>query len=153
MNNRKAKLARVAAKDNQGPSGGENIAFTDKQGGSGTDPDLESADEFFDPTPSTGQPTQLVKHEPGQFVVLTDGKGDEIGKGFVHQASGSWSGANLDETGLCVVDITYLKVDKWTSLPHPCHATGTSYGHSEQIIGVKRVLWDSSKLVVQQRAG
>ncbi|XP_076888605.1 nodulin homeobox-like isoform X2 [Bidens hawaiensis] len=153
VNNRKAKLARVAAKDNQGPSGGDNITFTDKQGGSGTDPDLESADEFFDPTPSTGQPTQLVKHEPGQFVVLTDGKGDEIGKGFVHQASGSWSGANLDESGLCVVDITYLKVDKWTSLPHPCHATGTSYGHSEQIIGVKRVLWDSSKLVVQQRAG
>ncbi|KAJ0758462.1 putative nodulin homeobox protein [Helianthus annuus] len=151
LNNRKAKLARAAAKDNRGPSGGDNITFTDKQGGSGTDPDPESPDEFFDPTPSAGQQTHSVRHEPGQFVVLTDGQGDEIGKGCVHQASGSWSGTNLDESGLCVVDVSYLKVDKWSSLPHPCDATGTSYGHSEQIIGVKRVLWDNSKLVVQQK--
>ncbi|KAK9055803.1 hypothetical protein SSX86_026888 [Deinandra increscens subsp. villosa] len=130
LNNRKAKLARAAAKDVRGSSGGDNITFTDKQGGSGTDPDPESPDDFFDPTPSTG---------------------DEIGKGCVHQASGSWSGTNLDESRLCVVDVTYLKVDKWSSLPHPCDATGTSFGHSEQIIGVKRVLWDSNKLVLQQK--
>ncbi|KAI3800970.1 hypothetical protein L1987_29070 [Smallanthus sonchifolius] len=151
LNNRKAKLARAAAKDIRGASGGENITFTDKQGGSGTDPDPESPEEFFDPTPSTGQQTHPVGHEPGQFVVLIDGQGDEIGRGCVHQASGSWSGTNLDESGLCVVDVTYLKVDKWSSLPHPCDATGTSFGHSEQIIGVKRVLWDSSKLVLQQK--
>lgn len=161
LNNRKAKLARAAAKDVRAPSGGDNAVFTDKQGGSGTDP--ESPDEFFDPTtPSTtAQGTQQqrnseggvsARHEPGQFVVLTDGQGDEIGKGCVHQASGSWSGKNLDESGLCVVDVTYLKVDKWSSLPHPCDATGSSFGHSEQILGVKRVLWDSSKLVLQQKA-
>ncbi|KAL8236255.1 hypothetical protein R6Q59_017336 [Mikania micrantha] len=151
LNNRKAKLARAAAKDIRGPSGGDNITFTDKQGGSGTDPDPESPDEFFDPTPSTGLQTHPVRYEPGQFVVLIDGQGDEIGKGCVHQASGSWSGTNLDESGLSVVDVTYLKVDKWSSLPHPCDATGTSFGHSEQIIGVKRVLWDSSKLALQQK--
>lgn len=138
LNNRKAKLARAAAKDICAPSGGDN---NDKQGGSGTDADPE---EFFDPTPSTTQPQGT--HEPGQMVGLTDDQGEEIGKGCVHQASGSWCGTNLDESGLCVVDVTYLKVDKWSNLPHPCDATGTSFGHSEQITGVKRVMWDSSKL-------
>ncbi|XP_076883692.1 nodulin homeobox-like [Bidens hawaiensis] len=81
LNNRKAKLARAAAKDICAPSGGDN---NDKQGGSGTDADPE---EFFDPTPSTTQPQGI--HEPGQMVGLTDGQGEDIGKGCVHQASGS----------------------------------------------------------------
>nr|XP_043621676.1 nodulin homeobox [Erigeron canadensis] len=156
LNNRKAKLARTAAaKDVPAPSKGDNVAFNEKQGGSGTEP--ESADECFEPTPSTTQVTQRnpeagtsVKHEPGQFVVLTDVQGEEIGKGCVHQASGTWSGTNLDELGLCVVDVTYLKVDKWSSLPHPCDATGASFGHAEQINGIKRVLWDSTKLVLSR---
>lgn len=155
LNNRKAKLARAAAaKDVPATSGGDNAAFTDKQGGSGTEP--ESADEFLDPAPSAAQVHQsnseggtAVKREPGQLVVLTDVQGEEIGKGCVHQASGIWSGTNLDESKLCVVDVTYLKVDKWTNLPHPCDATGASFGHAEQINGVKRVVWDSAKLVLQ----
>lgn len=161
LNNRRAKLARAAAKDVRAPSMGDN-AFTDKQGGSGTDAEPESPDEFSEPTPPpTTQVTQQqrtpeavvsvpVRHEPGQFVVLADGQGEEIGKGCVHQVSGLWSGTNLDESGLCVVDVTYLKVDKWSNLPHPCDATGTSYGHAEQILGVKRVLWESAKLVLQK---
>ncbi|KAI7728869.1 hypothetical protein M8C21_029784 [Ambrosia artemisiifolia] len=146
LNNRKAKLARAAAKDTSAPSGGDN---NDKQVGSGTDP--ESLNEFYDQTPSTTQGTHAVRFEPGQIVGLIDDQGDEIGKGCVHQASGSWCGTNLDESRLCVVDVTNLKVDKWSNLPHPCDATGTSFGHSEQITGVKRVLWDSSKLVLQQK--
>ncbi|KAJ0778763.1 putative nodulin homeobox protein [Helianthus annuus] len=137
LNNRKAKLARAAAaKDIRAAasSGG------DRQGGSGTDPD---PDEFFD---------QGVRYEAGQIVGLRDGEGEEIGKGCVQQARGSWCGTNLDESGLCVVDVTYLKVDKWSNLPHPCDATGTSFAHSEQITGVKRVLWDSSKLVPQPKS-
>ncbi|XP_071697080.1 nodulin homeobox-like [Rutidosis leptorrhynchoides] len=157
LNNRKAKLARVAAaKDVSATSGGDNASFTDKQGGSGTEP--ESADEFLDPGSSAAQTGQSksggssVKHKPGQLVVLTDIQGEEIGKGCVHQAHGVWSGTNLDESKLCVVDVTYLKVDKWTNLPHPCDATGASFGHAEQINGVKRVLWDSAKLVLQRLA-
>ncbi|KAI3773109.1 hypothetical protein L6452_04308 [Arctium lappa] len=162
LNNRKAKLARAAAKDVRVPSGGDT-AFTDKQGGSGTDPvsdSPESPDEFFSPSPSAAQqqicssrnPEGVsARYEQGQYVVLTDGQGEEIGKGCVHQASGNWSGSNLDESGLCVVDVTYLKVDKWANLPHPCDATGTSFGHAEQVLGLKRVLWDSSKLVLQQK--
>ncbi|GJV01107.1 nodulin homeobox-like protein isoform X1, partial [Tanacetum coccineum] len=154
LNNRKAKLARVAAKDIRAPSVGDNT-FTDKKGGSGTDP--ESADEFSNPSPSPAQGTQrnreggLVKHEQGQYVVLTDGQGEEIGKGRVHQASGVWSGTNLDESGLCVVDVTYLKLDKWAKLQQPCGATGASSGPTEQGLGVKRVLWESTKLVLQQK--
>ncbi|KAJ0682940.1 putative transcription factor GRF family [Helianthus annuus] len=140
LNNRKAILARVAAaKDIRAASSGG-----DRQGGSGTDPD---PDEFFDPTPSQG-----VRYEPGQIVGLRDGEGEEIGKGCLQQARGSWCGTNLDEYGLCVVDVTYLKVDKWSNLPHPCDATGTSFAHSEQITGVKRVLWDSSKHVPQPKS-
>ncbi|PWA57671.1 sequence-specific DNA binding transcription factor [Artemisia annua] len=154
LNNRKAKLARVAAKDIRAPSVGDN-AFTDKKGGSGTDP--ESADEFSNPSPSSAQGTRRnpeggsVKHEQGQYVVLTDGQGEEIGKGRVHQASGVWSGTNLDESGSCVVDVTYLKLDKLAKLHQPCGATGASSGPSEQGLGVKRVLWESSKLVQQQK--
>ena len=107
LNNRKAKLARVAAKDIRAPSVGDNT-FTDKKGGSGTDP--ESADEFSNPSPSSAQGTRRnpeggsVKHEQGQYVVLTDGQGEEIGKGRVHQASGVWSGTNLDESGSCWIN-------------------------------------------------
>ncbi|GJY50305.1 nodulin homeobox isoform X1 [Tanacetum coccineum] len=84
------------------------------------------------PSPSPAQGTQrnreggLVKHEQGQYVVLTDGQGEEIGKGRVHQASGVWSGTNLDESGSCVVDVTYLKLDKWAKLQQPCGATRTA---------------------------
>ncbi|KVI12443.1 hypothetical protein Ccrd_009123 [Cynara cardunculus var. scolymus] len=145
-----SKLARAAAKDIRVPSGGDTT-FTDKQGGSGTDPvsdSPESPDEFFAPSPSAPQlqicsnrnPEGVsVRYEQGQYVVLTDGQGEEIGKGYVHQASGNWSGSNLDESGLCVLDVTYLKVDKWANLPHPCDATGNSFGHAEQILGLKRV--------------
>ncbi|KAL4572084.1 hypothetical protein LXL04_018853 [Taraxacum kok-saghyz] len=84
LNNRKAKLARAAAKDVRVASGG------DKQGGgSGTDPvsdTPESPDEFFDQQPlSTGQGSQhnnrnmeSVSIVGGQYI---DGmQGEEIGK-------------------------------------------------------------------------
>lgn len=93
LNNRKAKLARAAAKEFRVASGG------DKQGGSGTDPvsdTPESPDEFFDqtPTPSSGQGSQqnnrnLEGVSVGQYVVATDGQGEEIGKSGVHQVSGN----------------------------------------------------------------
>ena len=65
--------------------------------------------EFSNPSPSSAQ-------------------GEEIGKGRVHQASGIWSGTNLDEFGSCFVDVTYLKLDKWAKLQQPCGATGASSG-------------------------
>ena len=62
-----------------------------------------------------------------------------------------WFGRNLEESGLCVVDVDHLKADILSSLPHPCDATGTSFSQAEQILGRKRVLWDSGKLVLIQQ--
>lgn len=94
LNNRKAKLARAAAKEFRVGSGG------DKQGGSGTDPvsdTPESPDEFFDqaqaPAPSSGQGSQQNRNLEGiQYAMVTDGQGEEIGKSGVPQV-----GNNLDE--------------------------------------------------------
>lgn len=167
LNNRKARLARAAAKDVRGPSGANN-ALHDKQGTSGVGPHYDSpespVEEFY--VPSTTQGTHhneaggsrlragsnenLLQREPGQYVGLVDEQGEEIGKGYVNQANGSWSGMNLEELGTCVVDITYLKVDRWTRVPYPSEATGTSFGQAENLLGRKRVLWDSNKTFLVQ---
>lgn len=162
LNNRKAKIARGAAMDVHVASGG-NDALNDKQVGSGPDPVSDSSkspsDDYFDPSPSallgTHQkdvtaPTNSFKLESGQYVMLIDGKGQEIGKGSIHLAMGVWFGRNLEELGLCVVDVTDLKVDKRTKLPHPCEATGTTFFQAEMILSRRRVLWDSSKLILIQ---
>ncbi|CAI9297204.1 unnamed protein product [Lactuca saligna] len=100
LNNRKAKLARAAAKDARVASGGEK-----QGGGSGTDPvsdTPESPDEFFDQAPSgsggQGQGSQHNRNLEAQYVMHTDGEsGVGVGVG-VHQASGTgnWGGNNLD---------------------------------------------------------
>ncbi|XP_052211563.1 nodulin homeobox isoform X2 [Diospyros lotus] len=88
----------------------------------------------------------FVHCAPGQHVVLVDGQREEIGKGKVHQVQGRWFGRNLEESNACVVDVIELKAERWTSLPHPGEATGTSFDEAEQKLGSMRVLWDSNKL-------
>lgn len=85
----------------------------------------------------------------GQYVMLVDEQGEEIGKGKVYQVHGKWYGRNLEEElGTCVVDIIELKSERWARLPHPCEATGTSFDQAEKKLGVMRVLWDSNKLFI-----
>ncbi|KAJ9543447.1 hypothetical protein OSB04_023154 [Centaurea solstitialis] len=176
LNNRKAKLARAAAQDTRIPPR-TDIAFIEKQGGSGTNPVSDSpespVDESSNPSPSASHgthqqdetsktvlgnessetiiPTSSFRREHGQQVMLTNDQQEEIGKGKIHLANGIWFGRNLEESGLCVVDVNDLKVDLSTDLPHPCDATGTTFGQAEQILGRKRVLWDSSKLLLIQQ--
>ncbi|PWA39678.1 Homeodomain-containing protein [Artemisia annua] len=50
-------------------------------------------------------------------------KGQEVGKGSIHLANGTWFGRNLEELRLCVVDVKVLKVGKWSELTHPCDDT------------------------------
>ncbi|KAL7598262.1 hypothetical protein Lser_V15G27337 [Lactuca serriola] len=155
LNNRKAKVARAAAKNTTTP--------VDVDGGSVTDhvsdsPESQSpgADEPSsyegDPQPQTQQKDvtggSCFRVQNGQHVVLFDGKGEEIGKGIIHLAKGIWFDTNLQKSGLCVVDVTYLKVDENTRLPHPCHATGNSYADAQMTFGRKRILWHSTKLLV-----
>ncbi|XAR61267.1 hypothetical protein NMG60_11034915 [Bertholletia excelsa] len=85
----------------------------------------------------------LVQRGPGQYVVLVDGQGEEIGKGKVFQAQGKWFGRNLKESEVCVVDVIELKVERWTRLPHPSEAIGTSFDEAEKKLGFMRVLWDA----------
>ena len=91
-----------------------------------------------------------VQCEPGQYVVLVNGQGEEIGKGKVYQVHGKWCGRNLEELETCVVDIIDLKANRWARLPHPCEATGTSFDQAEKKLGVMRVLWDSNKIYLLQ---
>ncbi|KAA8549222.1 hypothetical protein F0562_000906 [Nyssa sinensis] len=95
-------------------------------------------------------PAEFVQYEPGQFVVLLDGQGEQIGKGKVVQVQGKWLGRNLGESEICVVDVIELKAERWVRLPHPCEATGTSFAEAEKKLGLMRVLWDSNKLFMLQ---
>ncbi|KAM7521537.1 hypothetical protein LguiA_011439 [Lonicera macranthoides] len=88
----------------------------------------------------------LAQCETGQYVVLLDAQGEEVGKGKVYQVQGKWQGMNLEESKKCVVDIIELKGERWARLTHPCEATGTSYDQAEKSLGEMRVMWDSNKI-------
>lgn len=176
LNNRRARLARAAKDDVRGLPEGEN-SYNDKQGGSGTRVHNGSSETPVEDlcvpwapqvgvrndtggtmprTNSTKNPknvvAELVDIAPveGQYVMVVDGQGTEIGKGKVFQVNGKWYGKNLEELGTCVVDIIELKGESLTRLPHPYEDTGTSFYNAEKQHGVMRVLWDSKKLFVLQ---
>ncbi|WOG83741.1 hypothetical protein DCAR_0102919 [Daucus carota subsp. sativus] len=176
LNNRKAKLARVA-KDACGLSEADS-AHNDNQGGSEikvlSDSSGNPVEDLYVPSaPRGGQQdesggvipksgcnenhrnmgAELVDNTlvEGQYVLVVDGKGTEIGKGKVYQVHGIWNGKVLEELGTCVVDIIELKGDKLRKLPHPYEDTGTSFYNAEKQHGVIRVLWNSEKLLVLQR--
>lgn len=165
LNNRKARLARTA-KDVRTNSDLDN-ALPDKQGGAVPVPSedanarakerrdsrsmLRSASNGENSGNATAEfvdigPAEFVQCRPGQFVVLVDVKGEEIGKGKVYQVHGNWCGRNLEELEICVVDVNELKAERWSKLPYPSEATGTSFDEAESKIGVMRVLWDANRI-------
>ncbi|MED6145462.1 hypothetical protein PIB30_025441 [Stylosanthes scabra] len=166
LNNRKARLARTA-KDVKAADG-DNQAL-DKQRGSilGTH---DSPDNHGDASnagrdlltlariasgdnsePSLAEaadssPPEPVRCNVGQYVVLVDARGDEIGKGKVVQVRGKWNGKSLDELQTYVVDISELKADKGSRLPFPSEATGTTFVEAETKLGAMKVLWNSRRI-------
>lgn len=168
LNNRKARLARLS-KDARPPPEPDN-AFAGKQGGPQQGHSLRAPDSpGQETTPSNTRGTrsmsrmntsensvapefvdygaaEFVQCKPGQFIVLVDGRGQEIGKGKVHQVQGKWWGKSLEESGACVVDVVDLKADRWVKLPYPSESTGTSFEDAEKKLGVMRVMWDSNKI-------
>ncbi|KAL9347808.1 hypothetical protein Peur_059174 [Populus x canadensis] len=174
LNNRKARLAR-AGKDVRAPMEVDNT-FPEKQVGQAQRQDtsespsednitssargLQNTSEigvFGDPEAGIGLAdfvdigaSEFVQCKPGQFVVLVDGQGEEIGKGKVYQVQGKWYGRILEESEMCVVDVTELKTEKWARLPYPSETTGMSFYEAEQKIGVMRVLWDSNKIYLSR---
>ncbi|XP_047325625.1 nodulin homeobox [Impatiens glandulifera] len=98
---------------------------------------------------NVGPAALLANSELGQFVLLVDEGGEEIGRGKVYQVQGKWCGQTLDESDMCVVDvIELLKGDKNKRLPFPCEVTGNSFEEAEKKLGMIRVLWDSNKLFI-----
>lgn len=97
--------------------------------------------------------TPSISFEPGQYVMLVDEAGDEVGKGTVFQVSGHFFGRILDNSGTCIVDIKELSVDRYSNLPHPLEAGGNSFYEAEKRLGLMRVLWDTNKLFLYFEPG
>ncbi|KAJ3709256.1 hypothetical protein LUZ61_012961 [Rhynchospora tenuis] len=145
LNNRKARLARVA-KETRHTSEGEN-------------PDSPSEDQLN--MPSNSKPVNPSKTEPdrailkldhslehGHFVSILDRDGKEVGTGKVFQADGRWQGKSLRDSGLCLVDVTDLKVENSKEVLNPSEVTGRTFEEAAtQNGGVMRVAWDVEKIV------
>ncbi|KAL7112788.1 hypothetical protein ACP275_04G023300 [Erythranthe tilingii] len=173
LNNRKARLARVA-KDVRVPyEGDKNL---NRQGGSGN---LESPLSLTDDVPAPSAERESLANdvleaaltgnvdedmgtsvaaprdnivrtdtdfEAGQYVILVGEKAETIGKAKVFQIGGNWCSSDLDASGLCVVDIMELLIDRYAQLPHPVDATGYSFDQAKRRLGRMLVLWDLNKL-------
>uniref|UniRef100_A0A7N0ZQM5 Homeobox domain-containing protein n=1 Tax=Kalanchoe fedtschenkoi TaxID=63787 RepID=A0A7N0ZQM5_KALFE len=165
LNNRKARLARAAAKDVRvGPDG--EMGFLEKQGGSVSglrdSPEnpaegisgSSSASARASKTPNiiTGSSTQLAEGhhawDLGHNVSLINDLGEEIGKGKVHQLQGEWFGRKLLESCTCVIDVTELTgdVSKHGRVPFPSEATGDTFEETVKKLGAMCVVWDVGKM-------
>lgn len=91
-----------------------------------------------------------VRCYAGQYVMLLDARGDDIGKAKVVQVHGKWHGKSLEESQTYVVDVCELKVDKGLRLPYPSEATGISFAEAETKLGFMRVLWNSHRIYLLQ---
>jgi hypothetical protein len=90
--------------------------------------------------------TRSFSFEPGRLVSLTDGDGREVGKGKISLLEDRAQGKSM-ETRVCIVDVTELKIEKWRELPHPCEVSGRTFEEAESKNGgVMRVAWDVSRL-------
>ncbi|XP_057835727.2 nodulin homeobox isoform X1 [Cryptomeria japonica] len=91
---------------------------------------------------------RFVPCEAGQLVSLRDESGVEVAHGIVLQVEGRWHGRQLDEQGLCVVEIIALKVDRRERLPHPSDVSGTTFEEAETLNGRMIVVWNTHKILL-----
>lgn len=129
LNNRKARLARTAAKDVRPVAADVDNQVSDRQRG-----------------PTIGSHGSRVS--AGQYVVLVGVQGEEIGKGTVFQTQDKWFGKNLEESATCVVDVCELRVDKGLRLPYSSEAIGTTFADAQTKFGIMRIVWDLNKVLV-----
>ncbi|KAL2535344.1 sequence-specific DNA binding [Forsythia ovata] len=175
LNNRKAKLAR-AAKDGRVPSEGDNLDRQGGSGVTlhFESPHCRPMEDVYFPSATKGSreieitdtasrasinknfgasisPIDLIQSdfvhfEPGQYVTLVGEKAEEVGKGKVFQVRGKWYGKDLEGSGMCVVDVIELVIDRFAKVLHPLEVTGTTFDQAEKSLGCMRVLWDTNKL-------
>lgn len=145
LNNRKARLARVA-KETRHTSEGENPDSPNE------DPNMPSSSKPVnqnkpEPKPFISKLDQLV-YEPGMLVSILDRDRNEVGTGKVFQVEGRWQGKSLADVGWCVVDVTNLKVENSKEVLNPSEVTGRTFEEAvTQNGGIMRVAWDTEKLV------
>ncbi|KAL4205525.1 hypothetical protein AMTRI_Chr01g137730 [Amborella trichopoda] len=89
---------------------------------------------------------RYLRFEAGQCVSLTDDDGKEVCRGRICQMEGRWYGKNLVESGLCIVEVNELKVDRQTRLQHPSEAGGSTFDEAELKTGKMKVAWDVNKI-------
>ncbi|KAL9683749.1 hypothetical protein QQ045_021174 [Rhodiola kirilowii] len=167
LNNRKARLARAAAKDVRvGPDG--EISFPEKQGGSasGLYDSPESPAEGINGSSASARGSKTPKittensaplaspaeghhaWELGHIVLLINEQGDEIGKGKIHQLQGEWFNRKLVESCTCIIEVTELAgdVSKDSRVPFPSEVTGVTFEETVKKLGAMCVVWDVRKL-------
>ncbi|KAI4969068.1 hypothetical protein ZWY2020_046398 [Hordeum vulgare] len=147
LNNRKAKLARIA-KERGVPYEGEGA---DKSSTPATSHSRLLTPDSSEPSTqdmTTSRPfTRSLSFEPGRPVLLIDNEGNEVGRGEIFQVEGRAQGKSLAESHICIVDVTELKVEKWSELPHPSEASGRTFLEAESRHGgVMRVAWAVGRL-------
>ena len=172
MNNRKAKLARIAKE--RGPFEGENadkpstpatLQLGESSESAGEDnylpparvmnalskgrlvsPDSNEQTSQAELSPNTMliRPfTRSFSLEPGRLVSLVDSDGKEVGRGKVFQTPGK----SPAESRVCMVDVTELRTERWRELPHPSEASGRTFQEAEaRNGGIMRVSWDVVRL-------
>ncbi|GJN25745.1 hypothetical protein PR202_gb13612 [Eleusine coracana subsp. coracana] len=168
LNNRKAKLARIA-KEKGVPYEGEiaDKPSTPATPHLGESSESASEDSYLPParvmtalgiskgsrlvSPDSGELsrplTRSFSLEPGRLLLLIDSDGKEVGRGKISQVEGGAQGRSLVDSRVCIVDVTELKIEKWRELPHPSEASGRTFQEAESKNGgVMRVTWDVSRL-------
>lgn len=94
--------------------------------------------------------SRVVDLKPGQLVTVVDGEGKEVGRGKVFQVEGRWQGNNLQDVGVCIVDIAELKVERSKEVQYPSEGGGRTF--EEAVVrngGVARVAWDVVRVLHQ----
>ncbi|XP_038981275.1 nodulin homeobox-like isoform X2 [Phoenix dactylifera] len=116
------------------------------------DNDMMIRRDFVNGVQQNRPSARSVSFEPGQFVMLVDLEGKEVGKGKVFQVEGRWHGKSLDDSSLCIVDVTELETDKWKEVQHPSEAAGRTFEEAAaRNGGVMRVAWNVIRIVLLSR--
>ncbi|KAL2651944.1 hypothetical protein R1flu_020072 [Riccia fluitans] len=156
LNNRKARLARIA-REEKGPEGdprGENsrsaLGISGDQDLTITPPGSPDGNKSVE----GNQRDSGIKQRTSKSS-RSMSKRDSQERGTTPEAAGleggqKQHGRNLEEQNLCVVQVVEFKVDKATKLPYPSNLTGTSFEEAETLLGKVKVAWNRDKIEMVQ---
>ncbi|XP_042462882.1 nodulin homeobox-like isoform X1 [Zingiber officinale] len=113
------------------------------------DMDMSTPTDFVHRSQQNQAPLRSHLFEPGQLVSMEDAEGNLVGKGQIIQVEGRWHGKSLEESGICIVDVTELKVEKWKEVQHPSDAAGHTFEEAmAKNSGTMWVAWDAARLAL-----